>query len=349
MRELIVGLDVGNHQTKVVFSEPAGEDKSKKTVKIPSMLTTDGVSNHTFDKLETFEIGKGNSHQLPYTCWSPSELYKRWQLVIAEDNGRGKPLYALPLLISAMWEHLQDGDCMKVVASVHDLAAFEKPIKESLNGLWVVNYRDSDDRVQSKTICVEVLRVLFESAGVVLGQEDRPKQSVVLDIGGGTALVSPLDRARLVLDDVLEFPDSGVKSLIGKLSTNSELKAAIRGDDKLARHYSQLMSNEGLLAMLRGKGKFKYAGGSLDVKEVVVPVVQEWLQALHAELRQSEAVPYLRDPARTNLLTGGGANLPGVARWAKQLGFTVVDDPEFANATGLYSYALSNRKETIHA
>jgi hypothetical protein len=337
MREMIVGLDCGNHWTKVYFQGPDGEEK--KVVKASSLATRSN-SHVTLGSPDSFAVESGPALRNGiWDVWSTNPIYDLFQVVVADQDGRGKPIYALPLFISAMWEHLEDGDCIQMVASVHDKNAYGDDMKRALSGVHTIRYTDEDEETERKTFCITVENVVYESAGVIFGQEKKPLKSLILDIGGGTVLANPMNKARLAYDNVVEFADCGVKSLLGLMTVCGDLKTAIRSDQELAKHYSRLMSNEGLMEMLKAKGVFKIGSHKLDVSEIIRPVVEKWLYRLESELNQSEVASYLSEPGREKLITGGGSLVPGVKEWAKERGFKSVSSPQFANAYGLFKLA----------
>ncbi|MBW4482999.1 MAG: hypothetical protein KME14_10685 [Tildeniella torsiva UHER 1998/13D] len=339
MQQLIIGFDPGNHWTKVCVKTLDG--KIEKIV-IPSSLATDQNSIVQEESSDSFTLftdpEKDNSREF-FKSWSTNPVYNPFQVIVGDPSGNGKPRYAFPMLVSAIWPYIQNGDCLKVVVSVHDKSAYGQAMKDGLDGVHSVTYTSNDEKQETKTFCISVLNVVYESAGVVLGQDNRPLKSFILDIGGGTVLAIPMNKARLALDSVIELPHSGVKALLGNLTVCNELKSLIRSDAAMAPHYARVMSNEGLMSMLKNKGIATVGKIKLDCREVIAPVVTRWLNSLESELHQSLSASYLNEPGRTLLLSGGGSLVPGVKEWASGLGFKTVSDPQFANALGLHSLA----------
>jgi hypothetical protein len=286
MQQIILGFDPGNHWTKVCLQTPEGNTEK---IVIPSSLATDQNSIVQEGSSDSFTIfndpEKGDSREF-FKSWSTNPIYNPYQVVVGDTSGHGKPRFAFPLLVAAIWPHLQNGDCLKVVVSVHDKSAYGDAMKLGLDGVHSVTYTSNDEKPETKTFCISVLNVVYESAGVVLGQENRPLKSFVLDIGGGTVLAIPMNKARLTLDSVIELPHSGVKALLGNLTVSGELKSLIRSDKEMAPHYARVMSNEGLMAMLKNKGVAQVGKHKLDCREVIKPVVARWLNSLESELHQ---------------------------------------------------------------
>ncbi|MBE9111467.1 hypothetical protein IQ273_18855 [Nodosilinea sp. LEGE 07298] len=350
MQQVLIGYDPGNHWCKICLEKPDG---TIEKIVIPSSLATDQNSIVTEGSSYSFTLHtdpeKGNEREF-FKSWSTNEVYEPYQVVVGDRTGQGKPRFAFPLLVAAIWPHIQNGDCIKLVASVHDKATYGQAMKEGLNGVHSVTYTTKDETQETKTFCIDVLDIVYESAGVVLGQENRPVKSFILDIGGGTVLAIPMNAARLALDSVIELPHSGVKSLLGQLTICNELKSLIRSDAGMSKHYARVMSNEGLMAMLKNKGIATVEKIKVDCRDVIKPVVQRWLKSLESELYQSLSASYLDEPGRTLLLSGGGSLVPYVKEWAQGLNFKIVSDPQFANATGLHSRAVSlSQKEKVAA
>ena len=344
-RELLVGVDVGNHFTKSVI-QPLTATATANKVCIPSLLATDQVQQLAKGDPMTFRIasGVGRNNEL-YRIWSTDISYKPTQVVISDEKGCGKPAYALPLMISALWNDIEDGDLVYVVASVHDKAAYGATLESTLKGARTVEFTTADKDgdgggVISKSFEIDVLGILYESAGVILSipSDKRPVNTTILDIGGGTALIAPMQGAKMAFN-LCEVPDGGLYSLHNAISNDEGVKSAIRHHSELCRYFELIVSRSGLIDLVRNKGRINIRGAKADLSELINPIIEAWLVQLDAKLRQNAGYQYLNDPHRKVYVTGGSANIQQVKTWAKCKGYTIVGDPQFANAIGLYNRA----------
>ncbi len=241
------------------------------------------------------------------------------------DTPTGKADLGLQLLPSALsilpyrseWN-------LHLVCSIHDGRALGSSLKTALEGVHHVSMGG-----KRSTVAITVAAVLEEGTGAIIHyQRDcDTTNALVYDLGNGTLIVSGF--SGLKMTDRRYSQNGGVESLIEAVATNEQVRCKLlkEGDRHLIR---------------AGIEKRDFVYGTQfpgwDFKEAYKAELPLWVdRVLKPMVRPTED----RMASATALIAiGGGACLPGIDALLAKRNIKVLSDPLWANARGLYAYAV---------
>jgi len=313
-----VGLDVGNAGVKI-FSGMA-ETLAESYVYYPS----DRFSNSTAGYVEylsgsrTDLIGK---HWIGgigayYAC--PTGITR------TIDDRSGKVDQCLQLFLAGLSQlpHRPEWK-LNIAASVHDGKVLGSALRKALAGRHVVKLRGKESTVE-----ITVVGVLEEGSGVAIAlhQTHDFNNAVLLDMGGGTAIFSSFVGVQLTQREYSTH--SGAEALINAIANSEHV-----------RRYLLRPGDRHLIRAGIEKGDFSYGSEKgWNFKDAYAAEFPGWFrQGLVPFVKSLENKFY---SASARLACGGGSLLPGIGAALDQKGITVVDNPRWANAKGLYQLAL---------
>ena len=315
-----VGLDIGNGALKLVTG--LGEWRMDSYVTYLGERLSMGLTQGYVEYLD------GDRNDLTGKQWIGGiNAYYHAPRGIARvtDDKTGKVDLGLQLLLSAltMLPYRSEWN-LSITASVHDGATLAKGLKAALQGdhTVVLNHKRS-------LVSVTVSGVLQEGTGAVISAQKQADftNALVYDLGNGTLIVSSFNGLAMTGRNYNQ--NGGVESLIDAIATNDYVRQFLKseGDRHLIR---QGIEN----------GQFNYGTQYPDWKfvEAYKSELPRWIdQVLKPMVRLTED----RAASATALVAiGGGASLPGIKGLLDKRGIQVLPDPQWANARGLYRYAL---------
>lgn len=315
-RTLIAGVDVGNWRIKIAYSDASKRNAEVKTVSIRSVI--DEVDSY-FDG--AIECKSAFSH------WDG----KAWVLSEEGDGAvvnfdRGKPQFALPLLVSAMWSELKDDDALKLAVSVPRKDQLGDEIASALNG----SHTFTKNGEKPKTIDIEVLNTFHEGVGVILHERPQKKKVFLLEIGGGTLNGSAFERLKTMCPPYI-IPNAGGRCLVSEVANSEE---AVR----YGGHVEGL-SIETATSIVESEGhSLIMASGNHDFSAVVEREARKWLDRVLPEI-ENRCRHHL-SISEMKLASGGSCLVPAVKARLQLAGYQVVADPLWANAKGLHARAV---------
>lgn len=315
-----IGVDIGNGALKLVSNQ--GEIRIDSYVHYmserASMAANSGyVEYHSGDRadLEGKQwIGGINAYY--------SDLKGMYRVT---DSAIGKAELGLQLLLSALsllpyrseWS-------LHLVCSVHDGETLGAKLKAALQGTHQV-------LMQSKrsTVAITVAAVLEEGTGAIIFYQKScdPTNALVYDLGNGTLIVSGFNGLKMT--DRRYSQNGGVESLIDAVARNPQVR------DRLIKEGDRHLIRTGIES-----GKFIYGTQYPDwnFKDAYKAELPLWVdRVLKPMVRPTED----RMASATALIAiGGGACLPGIDLLLAKRNIKVLPDPLWANARGLYAYAV---------
>lgn len=315
-----MGLDIGNGSLKLVSSQ--GETRLDSYVyyltERASMAVNSGyVEYHSGDRGDL--TGKQWIGGLNAYFNGLRAIYR------VTDTNEGKADLGLQLLLSGLSmlpyrAHWQ----LFLVCSIHDGKALGSGLKKALEGNHSVLMQGKRSTVQ-----ISVAAVLEEGTGAVIHYQKNcdTTNALLYDLGNGTLIVSGFSGLRMT--DRRYSQNGGVESLIEAVATNEQVRCKLlkEGDRHLIR------------AGIENR-KFNYGTQypDWDFKEAYKAELPIWVErVLKPMVRPTEE----RAASATALIAiGGGACLPGIEALLAKRNIQVLPDPLWANARGLYTYAL---------
>lgn len=315
-----IGVDVGNGALKLVTSN--GEIRLDSYVfyltERASMSTNSGY----------VEYCSGDRTDLEGKQWvgGISAYYHGLRGIYrVTDTNQGKADLGLQILLSglSMLPYRADWN-LCVVASIHDGQTLGKGLKTALEGTHIVLMGNKRSTVQ-----ISVAAVLEEGTGALIHyQRDCDTTNALLyDLGNGTLIVSGF--AGLKMTDRRYSQNGGVESLIEAVATNEQVRCKFlkEGDRHLIR--------AGIENRTFAYGTQYPDWNFRDAYKAELPT---WVdRVLKPMVRPTEE----RMASATALIAiGGGACLPGIETLLAKRNIRVLSDPLWANARGLYTYAL---------
>lgn len=315
-----VGVDIGNGALKLVSGH--GEHRLDSYVTYLTERLSMGQTNGYIEYIE------GDRGDLAGKQWigginayyhSPRALHR------VTDDKTGKIDLGLQLLLSTLsLQPYRSEWLLSISVSVHDGATLGKGLKEALTGIHVVVMNG-----KRSTVAVTVNGVLEEGTGAVLAYKNDADftNALVFDLGNGTLIVSSFNG--LSMTDRSYSQNGGVESLIDAVATNDLVRKQLKREGD--RHLIRVGIESGNFAYGTQYPEWKFT----ESYKVELP---RWVNAvLKPMVRPTED----RMASATALLAiGGGACLPGIKGLLEKRNIKVLPDPQWANARGLYAYAL---------
>lgn len=190
--------------------------------------------------------------------------------------------------------------------------------------------------VQSRAVAVAGLA----AAKAVLEERQMENGVALVDLGGATTSVVVFEEGDLQYVGIIP---------IGQVNVTNDLAICLKADPDIAERvklaYAGLTSDTLETSISHEKQRYTYPNA--EIREIIEARLEEIFESVQRELKKAGRAGQLPSGI---VLTGGGANLKGVADYAKQqLGLAVrigkpqgyggvaegCDKPEFATAVGL--------------
>ncbi|MFE4108555.1 ParM/StbA family protein [Almyronema epifaneia] len=241
------------------------------------------------------------------------------------DDKTGKVSLGLQLLLSALSELPHRSEwTLSVTCSVHDGQTLGKALKSALEGTHQIMLNS-----KRSTVAITVNGVLEEGTGAVISYKNQADftNALLYDLGNGTLIFSSFNG--LAMTDRSYSQNGGVESLIDAIASNELVRK------KLLKEGDRHLIRAGIES-----GKFTYGTQYPDwnFADAYKAELPKWVdRVLKPLVRPTED----RMHSATALLAiGGGACLPGIAALLAKRNIQVLPEPQWANARGLYAYAV---------
>lgn len=320
-----VGVDIGNGALKFVSGH--GESRLDSYV---TYLTERLSMGQTAGYVEYVQGDRSDLEGKQWIGGINAYYHSPRSLARVTDDKTGKIDLGLQLLLSSLSLQPHRSEwLLSITVSVHDGATLGKGLKEALTGIHTVVMNG-----KRSTVAVTVNGVLEEGTGAVLAYKQQADftNALIYDLGNGTLIVSSFNGIAMTGRSYSQ--NGGVESLIDAVATNDLVRAELKREGD--RHLIRAGIESGQFTYGTQYPQWKF----MDAYKVELP---RWVDTvLKPMVRPTED----RMASATALLAiGGGACLPGIKGLLAKRNIQVLPDPQWANARGLYAYAL--RKVTI--
>ncbi|MEA5464611.1 ParM/StbA family protein [Leptothoe sp. PORK10 BA2] len=315
-----MGLDIGNGALKLVTG--LGEHRLESYV---TYLDSRLSMGQTQGYVEYIQGDRTDLHGKQWIGGINAYYHAPTALARVTDDKTGKVDLGLQLLLSALSLLPYRSEwVLSLSVSVHDGATLGKGLKSALEGdhTVVLNGKRS-------TVVVTVNGVLEEGTGAVINYQKQSDftNALVYDLGNGTLIVSSFNG--LAMTDRSYSNNGGVESLIDAIATND-----------LVRKHLKREADRHLIRTGIESTQFTYGTQYPDWKftDAYKAELPRWVdRVLKPMVRPTED----RMASATALIAiGGGACLPGIKGLLTKRNIQVLPDPQWANARGLYAYAV---------
>lgn len=331
---LLVGADIGNLHSRAVWGDGANDRKMIESYILP-IDNADGFDN-------VYRCIDSNNPEWKGKRWILGEDAVQMDSISGirvMDSADGKPKCAMPLLVALLWDVLPVGESkVRIAISVHNKSALEGRMRDWLHGCHKIS-KDGE----TKTILFDVLAVASEGVGVI--RKEKPgKATFMLDIGSDTLIGSAFTGYTHACNP-WSASAYGVRSLAQKIMSCDQSSKAL---GRYATFEEVLISLENPVVTITGRGANKtttttYQIDSIDITEAVNCEAEAWLvEGLKMLVRNMKNSI---DSSKAKLATGGGCMIPRVREILIERGYSIVADPLWSNASGLFEIAGLKAKE----
>lgn len=247
-------------------------------------------------------------------------------------NDKGKVKYQLALAITDIWDCIKDGDVIHYIAAVH-LPTYEQPLFDAVNGTHTVKHNG-----ERKTFTIKPYKIAMEGAGVIAYHKATTKganftRPYLVDIGGGTAIGSPMNGYKLVEGvNPQVMPGYGFRDLINELCSDPQMMMLF--DEDASLNYFEVEE-----AIRLGNPTKGYVMRNKDITAFVNTRAEAFAKRILIALTNSHD-RHIR-AADIKLATGGSFKLKAIADVFQTAGFQIVKDPVMADCIGLYKLCQS--------
>lgn len=325
-KNFLAAIDPGNQNIDVIYCEMSQVTSRKKGevnteivfsdevhVTIPSQVC-EGAEQYTMSQNGLVD-GTGDTNTREYGIGNyPGAMW-------IKDSLDGKAQWVLPALIHTMWEVLNDGDSINVIASVHNAEAWRDEMKRALNGSFTFVRDDVE-----KTVSVKCDRVLIEGIGVLKYVKPSTIDNLLLDLGGQTIMLTPYSGLKLMPNCTQPYQEmhQGTSKLIAEFAKCPQVNAKLK----------RVMTYQEARSVIDDPS---HVFQGHDFSNAVREQVDIWLTKAVGRI-ESNAASHL-DECKSRYATGGACLIPSVREWLINRGYAPVADPLSANVRGLFALA----------
>jgi hypothetical protein len=314
MTKHLAALDVGNANTKLKLSLLPGIEE---TIAIPSNLT---LLDDADDQPDAYSYVGNNPEWCPKFWMQASG--GNWVM----DYSDGKPKLCLPLFLTALYPHVDDGDEIDLVVSVHNVDALGDRMVQALSGTHIFQRSQGS----AKLIKVNVVKVLSEGVGAILSTKPKTPKNFLLDIGGDTVIGTPYLGLRIAPGcNPYPLAGNGTRRLISEFSKCQQVSKTLNTGRVLSYEASRSVIDNPHHLLTVGKTKH-------SMKDAVKAETDRWLDDVVLKVERMAGHHLLECDGK--IATGGGCLIPEVAAKLKGMGYVLAPSPLTANVEGMLAW-----------
>ncbi|WP_414546570.1 ParM/StbA family protein [Nostoc sp. CCY0012] len=272
--------------------------------------------------------------------WGSAAIAQADHTLLHEDKAKKAELALESILADLAILNIPDGVKLSISLSNHNPERWGEEIKRRVQGIHTFQHKHPINReIVTKTVEIVVTGIYPEGFGSIahclFGESslelDPSEIAIALDIGSSTWLITVFNGSGAVIDrHLLEGGAGELHSMIAEALDKRNDRVSLLSKD--VKHSPSLV-NRGIL-----EGTFTYGGNHLTGKNFEPEYAQcldEWWSTRIEKFANFVTSGNYLDRAKYLVAWGGGVALPVVDQNLANLGFTVLNHPQFINAIGL--------------
>ncbi len=279
--------------------------------------------------------------------WGSAALGQADHTLLHEDKGKKAELALESILADLAILNIPSGVKLSISLSNHNPERWGKEIKRRVEGIHTFEHKHPVNReIVSKTVEIAVTGIypegfgsiahcLFGVRGASLSEPtlalEESEIAIALDIGSSTWLITVFNGNGAVIDrHLIEGGAGELHTMIANALDKRNDKVSLLSKD--VKHSPSLV-NQGIL-----EGTFTYGGNHLTGKKFETEYSQcldEWWSNRIEKFANFVTGGNYLDRAKYLVAWGGGVSLPVVDQNLADLGFVILNNPQFINALGL--------------
>ncbi|WP_242063489.1 ParM/StbA family protein [Nostoc sp. FACHB-892] len=272
--------------------------------------------------------------------WGSAALAQSDHTLLHEDKAKKAELALESILADLSVLNIPDGVKLEISLSNHNPERWGQEIKRRVEGTHTFEHLHPVTRsIVTKTVEIVVTGIypegfgsiahcLFGEASLVL---DPSELAIALDIGSSTWLITVFNGSGAVIDrHLIEGGAGELHSMIAETLDKRNDRVSLLSKD--VKHSPSLV-NQGII-----EATFTYGGNHLTGKKFETEYSQcldQWWSTRIEKFANFVTAGNYLDRAKYLVAWGGGVSLPVVDQNLADLGFVVLNNPQFINALGL--------------
>lgn len=339
LTHLICGKDPGAGFGKAIYG-----DFSIMMPSAYSLVRNRNITHHQTVSKDGCWVRYINGHRADLRetqfFWGSAAIAQTDHILLCDDKAKKAELALESILGDLAVLNIPDGVKLSIGLSSHNLDRWGQEIKRRVSGIHTFEHLHPVTRsIVTKTVEIIVTGIypegfgsiahcLFGEASLIL---DPSELAIALDIGSSTWIITVFDGSGAVIDrNLIEGGCGELHSMIAEALDKRNDKLSLLSRD--VKHSPSLV-NKGIL-----DGTFTYGGNHLTGKNFETEYrecLDEWWSTRIVKFANFAASGNFLDRAQHLVAWGGGASLPIVDENLAELGFVVLQNPQFINALGL--------------
>ncbi|MBE9209775.1 ParM/StbA family protein [Nostoc sp. LEGE 06077] len=272
--------------------------------------------------------------------WGTAAIAQSDHTLLHEDKAKKAELALESILADLAVLNIPDGMKLEISLSNHNPQRWAEEIKRRVQGTHTFQHKHPVNReIVTKTVSIAVTGIYPEGYGSIayclFGEPtltlEESEIAIALDIGSSTWLGTVFNgNGAVIAQHLIEGGCGQMHSMIAEaLDKRNDPMSLI---SKEVKHSSSLV-NRGIV-----EGTFTYGGNHLTGKNFEIEYAQcldEWWSNRIEKFANFVTSGNYLDRAKYLVAWGGGVLLPVVDQNLADLGFVVLENPQFINAFGL--------------
>ncbi|MGI2908347.1 ParM/StbA family protein [Tolypothrix sp. VBCCA 56010] len=272
--------------------------------------------------------------------WGSAAIAQQFHVLLHEDKAKKAELSLEGILADLAIIDVPDGCRLVMSLSTHNADKWEVEIERRVKGKHTFEHKHPLTReLVTKTVEIDVAAVYPEGFGSIayclFGDNsltlDSSDLAISLDIGSSTCIITCFDGGGGVIDrHLIEGGTGELYAMIAEQMDNRSDHVSLLTTD---RKHDPFLINKGVV-----DGGFRYGQNSIigqDFQQEYDRCLEMWWMPRLGKLASFLASGNYLDRTSGLVAWGGGAMLPSLSDRLVDLGFTVLNQPQFINAQGL--------------
>ncbi len=271
--------------------------------------------------------------------WGSAAVKKSDHILLHDDKAKKAELSLESVLADLAVINIPDGSRLAISLSTHNVDRWESELERRVKGKHTFEHKHPITReIVTKTVEIDVVGIYPEGFGNIAYclfgdgslQLDSSDIAVSLDIGSSTCIITCFDGSGAVVDRHLIDGGTGelYAAIAEQLDNRNDRVSLLATDTK----HDPFLINK---AVVTGSLEYGQNGRSKDFHKEYDQCFEAWWNSRLEKLISFIGNGNYVDQASNFIAWGGGVLLPGVSDRLTELGFTLLDQPQFINAQGL--------------